>query len=79
VTAGATQAILPQYKPWLILMTRSLSLTPVMIAMKRQFFCKTKPVRIALNDDPWQRIEKACSSRTKMIIINNPHNPTGKF
>jgi aspartate/methionine/tyrosine aminotransferase len=23
------------------------------------------------------RIEKACS-RTKMIIINNPHNPTGK-
>jgi methionine aminotransferase len=25
------------------------------------------------------RIEKACSSRTKMIIINNPHNPTGKI
>jgi hypothetical protein len=29
-----------------------------MIAMKLQFFCKTKPVRIALNDDPWQKIEK---------------------
>jgi hypothetical protein len=43
--------------------------------------CKAKPVRIALNDDlhpNWQKI-KACSSRTKMIIINNPHNPTGKI
>ncbi|MFB0904784.1 MAG: aminotransferase class I/II-fold pyridoxal phosphate-dependent enzyme, partial [Nonlabens sp.] len=44
--------------------------------------CKAKPVRIALNDDytpNWETIEKACSSRTKMIIINNPHNPTGKI
>jgi methionine aminotransferase len=41
-----------------------------------------KPVRIALNDDytpNWQKIEKACSPKTKMIIINNPHNPTGKI
>jgi aspartate/methionine/tyrosine aminotransferase len=31
VTAGAHKPFSPQYKPWLILMTRSLSLTPVMI------------------------------------------------
>ncbi|MFL9830743.1 methionine aminotransferase [Flavobacterium sp. ST-87] len=40
------------------------------------------PVRIALNDDytpNWEIIEAACSEKTKMIIINNPHNPTGKI
>ncbi|WPR71552.1 methionine aminotransferase [Flavobacterium sp. NG2] len=40
------------------------------------------PVRIPLNDDytpNWGNIEKACSSKTRMIIINNPHNPTGKI
>ncbi|HSD14013.1 MAG TPA: aminotransferase class I/II-fold pyridoxal phosphate-dependent enzyme, partial [Flavobacterium sp.] len=40
------------------------------------------PVRIALNDDyspDFNRIEAALSSKTKMIIINNPHNPTGRI
>jgi methionine aminotransferase len=53
-----------------------------MIAMKRQFFyVKPSPFVIACDDYILQlaRIEKACSSRTKMIIINNPHNPTGKI
>ena len=40
------------------------------------------PVRIALNDDytpNWVNIENACSNKTRMMIINNPHNPTGKI
>jgi methionine aminotransferase len=39
-------------------------------------------VRISLNDDyttNWGIIENACSTTTAMIIINNPHNPTGKM
>lgn len=39
------------------------------------------PVRISLNDDyspNFNRIEAAITSKTKMIVINNPHNPTGK-
>ncbi len=43
---------------------------------------KAHPIRVAMNDDytpNWERIEKACSAKTKMIIINNPHNPTGKI
>jgi methionine aminotransferase len=39
-------------------------------------------VRISLNDDyttNWSIIENACSTTTAMIIINNPHNPTGKM
>lgn len=40
------------------------------------------PVRISLNDDytpNFNRIETAITSKTKMLIINNPHNPTGKI
>jgi methionine aminotransferase len=44
--------------------------------------CSAKPVRVSLNDDytpNWSAIKKACTANTKMIIINNPHNPTGKI
>ncbi|CAL2103112.1 Methionine aminotransferase [Tenacibaculum sp. 190130A14a] len=40
------------------------------------------PVRIALNDDyspNFNRIEETITSKTKLLIINNPHNPTGKI
>jgi methionine aminotransferase len=43
--------------------------------------CNANPVRVALNDDytpNWEIIEKHVL-QTKMIIINNPHNPTGKI
>ncbi|KAB1159415.1 aminotransferase class I/II-fold pyridoxal phosphate-dependent enzyme [Tenacibaculum aiptasiae] len=41
-----------------------------------------KPVRISLSDDyspNFNRIELAITSKTKLIIVNNPHNPTGKI
>ncbi|AUC14956.1 methionine aminotransferase [Tenacibaculum sp. SZ-18] len=41
-----------------------------------------KPVRISLNDDyspNFNRIEDAITSQTKLIVVNNPHNPTGKI
>lgn len=41
-----------------------------------------RPVRVALNADytpDFNRIEEAISSKTKMIVINNPHNPTGRI
>jgi methionine aminotransferase len=41
-----------------------------------------KPVRIPLNHDytpNFNTIEDAITSKTKMIIINNPHNPTGRI
>ncbi len=39
------------------------------------------PIRIPLTNDflpDWDRIENAVSSKTKMIITNNPHNPSGR-
>lgn len=41
-----------------------------------------KPIRISLNDDyspNFNRIEDAITSKTKLIVVNNPHNPTGKI
>lgn len=40
-----------------------------------------KPIRISLNDDftpNWEKIASSVNEKTKLIIINNPHNPTGK-
>ena len=40
-----------------------------------------KPIRVALNDDftpNWENINAATNENTKLIIINNPHNPTSK-
>jgi methionine aminotransferase len=49
--------------------------------MRPILLCNAIPVRISLNDDyttNWSIIENACSTTT-VIIINNPHNPTGKM
>lgn len=39
------------------------------------------PVHVSLNADflpDWDAVEAAISSRTKMVITNNPHNPSGR-
>jgi methionine aminotransferase len=41
---------------------------------------KAKPVRIKLNEDfhvDWKQVKDSITSRTRMIIINSPHNPCG--
>lgn len=83
VTAGATQAIfttitaLVKNDDDVIILDPSYDCyeAPVLL-------CNANPVRVALNDDytpNWETIEKTCTSKTKLIIINNPHNPTGKI
>ncbi|MBP6090585.1 MAG: aminotransferase class I/II-fold pyridoxal phosphate-dependent enzyme [Crocinitomicaceae bacterium] len=40
------------------------------------------PIRVPLNDDfspNWEKIESHFNANTRMIIINNPHNPSGKI
>lgn len=82
VTAGATegifatiQALVNQGEEVLILdPSYDCYETPVLL-------CNAKPIRINLNDDftpNWEVIERAINSNTRMIIINNPNNPTGK-
>lgn len=83
VTAGATQGIfttilaLVKTNDEVIILDPSYDCyeAPVLLS-------QATPVRVALNDDytpNWEIIGKACTTKTKMIIINNPHNPTGKI
>lgn len=83
VTAGATQAIFTIIQALVNTADEVIILDPSYDCYEAPvLLCNAKPVRVALNDDytpNWERIEKAFSSKTKMIIINNPHNPTGKI
>ena len=83
VTAGATQAIFTTIQALVKTNEEVIILDPSYDCYEAPILlCNAKPVRVSLNDDytpNWERIEKAFSSKTKMMIINNPHNPTGKI
>jgi methionine aminotransferase len=83
VTAGATQAIFTTIQALIQSDDEVIILDPSYDCYEAPvLLCNARPVRIALNDDytpDWDCIQKACSDNTKMIIINNPHNPTGKI
>lgn len=83
VTAGATQAIFATIQALVDTDDEVIILDPSYDCYEAPvLLSNARPIRIALNDDytpNWEAIEKACSSKTKMIIINNPHNPTGKI
>lgn len=83
VTDGATQAIFTTITALVKNNDQVIILDPSYDCYEAPvLLCNANPVRVALNDDytpNWEIIEKACTSKTKMIIINNPHNPTGKI
>lgn len=83
VTAGATQAIFTTLLALLKPNDEVIILDPSYDCYEAPILLSNaKPIRVALNDDytpNWDIIASAFSERTKMIIINNPHNPTGKI
>ena len=83
VTAGATQAIFTTITALVKNNDEVIILDPSYDCYEAPvLLCNANPVRVPLNDDytpNWEIIEKACTSKTKIIIINNPHNPTGKI
>jgi methionine aminotransferase len=83
VTAGATQAIFTTIQALVQTDDEVIILDPSYDCYEAPILlCSAKPVRVSLNDDytpNWSAIKKACTANTKMIIINNPHNPTGKI
>ncbi len=83
ITAGATEGIfatiqaLVHPKDEVIILDPSYDCyeTPILL-------CNAIPKRIPLSDTftpDWQRIGSTMNSKTRMIIINNPHNPTGRI
>lgn len=83
ITAGATQAIFTTILALVKTDDEVIILDPSYDSYEAPvLLCNAKPVQVDLNDDytpNWEQIEKAFSPKTKMIIINNPHNPTGKI
>ncbi|UFH35461.1 methionine aminotransferase [Flavobacterium acetivorans] len=83
VTAGATEGIFASIQALVQMNDEVIILDPSYDCYEAPILLSNAiPVRVALNDDytpNWEKIEKACSPKTKMIIINNPHNPTGKI
>ena len=83
ITAGATQAIFTTIQALVETDDEVIILDPSYDCYEAPvLLCNATPVRVSLNDDytpNWDTIAKACSANTKMIIINNPHNPTGKI
>lgn len=83
VTAGGTQGIftaiqaLVQKDDEVIILDPSYDCyeTPILLRY-------AKPVRIHLKSDftpDWETIAAAMNAKTRMIIINNPHNPSGRI
>jgi methionine aminotransferase len=83
ITAGATQGIFTAIQALVYSGDEVIILDPCYDCYETPIILSgAKPVRISLNDDftpNWIAIAEAVHSKTKMIIINNPHNPSGKI
>lgn len=82
VTAGATQGIFTAIIALVYAGDEVVILDPCYDSYETPvILAGAKPVHVSLNDDftpDWPAIARAVNSKTKMIILNNPHNPSGK-
>lgn len=82
ITAGATQAIFTSILALINIGDEVVILDPSYDCYEPAvILAGGKPIHVQLDDDflpDWNKIETAISSKTKMIITNNPHNPTGR-
>ena len=82
ITAGATEGIFATIQALVNTNDEVIILDPSYDCYEAPILLSNaKPIRVALNDDftpNWEKINAATNENTKLIIINNPHNPTGK-
>lgn len=82
ITAGATEGIFASIQALVNANDEVIILDPSYDCYEAPILLSNaKPIRISLNDDytpNWENINAATNENTKLIIINNPHNPTGK-
>jgi len=83
ITAGATEGIFATIQALVHPNDEVVILDPSYDCYETPILlCNAIPKRINLNDDftpNWEIIGNTISAKTRMIIINNPHNPTGKI
>ena len=82
ITAGATEGIFAAIQALVNANDEVIILDPSYDCYEAPILLSNaKPIRISLNDDftpNWETINAVANEKTKLIIINNPHNPTGK-
>jgi len=84
ITAGATQALYTAISVIVNSSDEVIMFEPVYDSYAPAVLANGgKPDFIKLKQDdfsiPWDEVEKRISERTKAIILNSPHNPTGKI
>lgn len=83
LTAGATQGVFTTINTFVSSGDEVIILDPSYDSYEPSVLVAGgKPIRVSLNHDytpNFNTIEAAITSKTKMIVINNPHNPTGKI
>lgn len=83
VTTGATQALFTTILALIKKDDEVIILDPSFDNYEAPtLLCDAKAIRVELNDDyspNWERIESVITNKTRMLIINSPHNPTGKI
>lgn len=83
ITAGATQGLFAIIQALANTGDEVIMLDPCYDSYEPStILAGATPVHIALNDDftpDWNRIEETVNERTRILIINNPHNPSGKI
>lgn len=83
ITAGATEGIFATIQALVNKNDEVIILDPSYDCYETPILlCNAIPKRIPLNDDftpNWELIGATMNANTRMIIINNPHNPTGRI
>ncbi len=84
ITAGATQAIFTAIMALLNPDEEAILIEPVYDSYLPAIrLCKGIPKFVELNlqdfSVPWGQVKKLISKKTKLILINSPHNPTGSI
>ncbi|MFK7000270.1 methionine aminotransferase [Flavobacterium oreochromis] len=83
ITAGATQGIYSTINALISTNDEVIILDPCYDSYEPSvLLAGGQPIRVPLKIDytpDFNIIEKSITSKTKMIIINNPHNPTGRI
>jgi methionine aminotransferase len=81
ITAGATQGIFTTIQALVSAGEEVIILNPSYDCYEVPILLVgAKPIHISLDEKfrpDWQKINDSVSSKTKMIIINSPHNPSG--
>ncbi|GGD15941.1 methionine aminotransferase [Flavobacterium orientale] len=83
ITAGATEAIFAALQALVRSGDEVLILDPSYDCYETPILLSNaKPVRVSLNEDytpNFERIAQHISHKTRLLILNNPHNPSGKM